>query len=122
MTPEIDSWLTRFAAGAGTAYQWHYQRYRDKLGNTVVTCHMLRAAIDDDTRMCPLSANETYESGEILDEGLPDTAARRQGLTVYECRVVVNAADGVLGHDAEIRERLRRICRLEEPHTYTCFV
>ena len=109
MDASIDAWMTRFAAGAGTEYQWEMTRHG-----------VIRALLHPTERsgdLCPISAQATLEYGAISHYGNVRAAAALQGLTPCLRDVLITAADGSAPDRADyapIRGRLLRICRLEE--------
>lgn len=104
--PQIADWLVRFAAGAGTLYEWR-----------VTQSGRLRAYLRD-ISMCPITGQHTLETGQETGLGSACTVALRYGWTAEQAMQVIGAADRMLathGSRAEIRARLLRICRVEEP-------
>jgi len=107
----LETWLTRFAAGAGTLLQWHlvlcgtYRRSR----------WALRASLrPEGGALCPISAQATIEGGTIFTAFEHSAAAEAQGLSERVHYTLVEAADDDVLHDAALRARLLRICRIEE--------
>lgn len=116
--PAIDTWLTRFAAGAGTLLVWE-----------MMPGNVLRARIEEDTRgldrFCPLTAEWMIEYGRAEFVGAAMTLGQRQGLREYEADMLIGAADALWQYSgthptrygatcAAIRRRLLHICHLEE--------
>lgn len=113
MNATIDAWLTRFAAGAGTAYTWTLQVNPYEHGPE----YCLRALLPHDEMMCPLSAQATQEAGYFFPVRLWREACWELDIDeIMHGRLIVLAADDDPKADPGIRQRLLRICRLEEPH------
>jgi hypothetical protein len=110
---DLETWLTRFAAGAATAFQW-----RLDAGRIVAESSEEDPLVYGD--MCPISAQATLETGKVyLAEDAPE-ARQQQGLSSAEANALMDAADYRAAHfiggpsHARLRARLLRICHLEE--------
>jgi hypothetical protein len=120
----IETWFTRFAAGAGTLFEWRLEG----------GCIVARLAVDPNAEilreeygiesiqflMCPITAQATLEEGKVYLAEKYAEAAKRQGLGGFDGDAIGYAADHI-GFDREeavlyapIRERLLRICHLQE--------
>jgi len=110
MNQTVDIWLTRFAAGAGSQYEWKLyeiwvrERYE----------YAIRAAYSCTNVMCPLSAQATYETGQVFPVDKWRHAANLQHMMHWSTGgVIQKAADDDYEADPEVRARLFRICRLD---------
>ena len=110
LTPEVDHWLTRFAAGAGPCFVWHL------LPHGAIRTGGQDA---DETAMllCPLSATAAFETGVVLAHYLP---AYRAELAAALLGLSFDAAGAILGcterhnRGSVLRARVLRICRVAE--------
>jgi len=107
MNRETDAWLTRFAAGAGTLFDWQLIPSTDKEGRT----ELLLRAVTATQLFCPLSAQATCEMGKVFEVVDWKHAVDAMRLTFMETsRAVMLAADNDVQQDEEVRLRLLRIC------------
>ena len=112
MNMTIDTWLTRFAAGAGSAYRWQLMPVSDIRGRIE---HLVRAVLPHDVALCSISAQATYETGHIYPVSRWRAAAVQQEITDYGNHYVIErAADDDGEADPEVRPRLLRICGLRD--------
>jgi len=114
MNIDLETWLTRFAAGAGTLFEWHIIDAPSHLHDACPA--QLRAVVyspidEDYTSLCPISAQATLDVGYMYHTAAWMNAAIRQGLDRIDAAGVTDAADEVKGHDPALRARLLRICR-----------
>lgn len=119
LSQEMETWLTRFAAGAGSTYQWQLRPYTHLDGSVV---YELRAVTyKQDTGicyMCPISAQATLESGFVLSASAWYKAMRMQGIgRAGVADEILRAADDSIEATPSIRQRLLRICGLTEHDT-----
>lgn len=103
MDAVLDTWCTRFAAGAGSQYVW----YLSRTGTIRANCG--RVGI-----MCPLTAESNIETGKFYGAWRALWAGYRQGLVQSASEVIMDAADNYKGADQALRARLLRICGLME--------
>lgn len=118
MDDALESFLTRFAAGAGSQYRWgflvesaeaHEEKSRRSLRTYVETPRGLLQ------EMCPISAQATYEFGCIYQTSDTRGAVKQQKLAwPWLANAIIRAADEDIDMDPEIRTRLLRICGLQE--------
>jgi hypothetical protein len=115
LSPALEAWVTRFAAGAGTLFEWRLW------GASIIAllpCYGFPAYTKG---MCPLSAEHTLETGEECLAHDYRHAGMCQDLEEIDFQRIAKAADFSLQSqllDQEercLRVRLLRICRLEEP-------
>jgi len=107
MHAAIDTWLARFAAGAGSQYTWHLVGVINEHGRIE---SMLRAMLPTG-EMCPLTAQATYEEGTIYQVEQWRMVGASQGLEAYWWRrIIAIAADDDDAADPDVRARLLRIC------------
>lgn len=112
MDPQIADWLVRFAAGAGTLYEWQ-----------VNEAGVLEAQVYDFKSdaslfsMCPLTAAMACERGPYTARTSVIHAERYFALREAMTDQIIHAADDTCDHAdcATIRAHLLRICRVEEP-------
>lgn len=117
MDHALDHWLTRFAAGAGSQYVW-------KLYDTLYTNTIHRELLTYTSsprnffeKMCPLTAQATYEFGAVFPSKEWWLAAKKQGLTKKQAIIIGCAAVGsslAIPPIHEVRARLLRICGVVE--------
>lgn len=111
MDDALETWITRFAAGAGSQYQWQLTRR----GHFAMLRAQVGEEVEDDKPVCPLTAEDLYETSNLTtDASWWVDASQRQGLGIDHARAVVKAADGHEDADPDIRTRLLRICGLTE--------
>lgn len=112
----LEAWITRFAAGAGTLFDWHCTED----GELVAPTGQITGTRGTDPWFCPLTAQATFESGIVFVRHDAKLAAYQQGLTTQHLYLLRDAADDNVGASPEherslraLRRRLLRICRLE---------
>ncbi len=105
MTPEVGQWLTRFAAGAGTLFDWHLSPdgvlLTDSEGWQASTLYM-----------CPVSAEATLETGTFYSACAVVQAGDLMGLSCEAVDALMRASDDYEDADQTIRTSLLRICRV----------
>lgn len=110
LTPEVDHWLTRFAAGAGPCFAWHLLPHGAiRTGG--------QGAGEAEMLLCPLSATAACETGMVLAHYLPayrvEVAAALLGLSFDAVGAILGCTER---HDRRsgLRARVLRICRVKE--------
>jgi len=106
LTPEVEQWLTRFAAGAGTVFVWTVTRegYLVSISGGGAWAYQ--------GRLCPVSAQATLDSGTYYARSWAREAALQQRLSVGAMHALFDAADDPA--ETAIRPRLLHMCRLTE--------
>ena len=101
MEQALEHWLTTFADGAGTSYEWE-----------ITARGWLRTCT---AGWCPLLAQWTHITGEIVPPQTVFGVGERQGLSQQVCSQLIRAEDrNPTGYDATLRARLLSICHVEE--------
>jgi hypothetical protein len=107
MNARVENWLTRFAAGAGRAYVWTLIDGYDN------TAKLLRAFLAEGIELCPLSAQATFDCGQVYPVTAWRAASAIQGMNEgWNGRIIQLAADDDTEADPEVRERLLTACQL----------
>ena len=105
---EVATFLDRFAAGAAIEYQWILTT--GFIGGRSFS--MIRAQIGNDMMLCPVSAQHTLETGQVILSDMANVAAKALNLSVSAREVVFCAADDMEMAAPKVRARLLTLCRL----------
>lgn len=108
MAPTLDTWCTRFAAGAGTEYLWQ-----------LTSRGILRAVfrMDEVYFTCPIGAQYMLETGVLTTPQITQALLVSHGLSLDDAHAIATAADVRSPSSSVVqalRTRLLRICRLAE--------
>jgi hypothetical protein len=119
MVETIDTWLTRFAAGAGSTYVWALFPMLSYQGDRTEWHLRAEGAIPGGhTDLCPIAAEATLETGRLYRTCVWREAAEQQGiLQDGAAKAIMMAADNDMQSDPGIRQRLLRICGLTKGET-----
>jgi hypothetical protein len=112
---DLETWLTRFAAGAGTLFEWQLDESRI-VARLIADPNEASLMFEED--MCPITAQATLETGELYPSLSFAEAAEQQGLSDKDMNTIISVADYSWRLDlykVRLRARLLHICHLEEP-------